>query len=79
MHSTVIHDDTLPGIARVIIYDHNGRATRIGRYQIFKERCHPNGRYIQSFVYRHQKPAAIEHARKWLAQLSTEPAASKCK
>ena len=66
--STTIFERRLPGLCNVTVYDY-GRPTSIGRYQIYKIRQLPNGRFRTSFSYRHQRPAALAVAEKWLASL----------
>jgi hypothetical protein len=68
--STVVFEQKIPGLAAVIIYDHCGHTKATGRYQIYKLRRLPTGKYRHSYVYRHQRPAAIEHAQKWLGGLA---------
>lgn len=64
---TVIHDETRPGIGRVTIYD-RGHATCLGRYQVSRTMQLANGKVKITHIYRHQRPAAIAHAQKWLDQ-----------
>jgi hypothetical protein len=63
----IIYDQKIPGRAVVIIYDHWGHEKPTGRYQIYKLRQLPNGKYRHSYAYRHQKTAAIAHAQKWIS------------
>lgn len=67
--NTLIFSDKIPNLGSVTVYDHTGHPRPIGRYQVYKLRRLPNGKFRHSYVYRHQRPAAIAHAQKWLASL----------
>jgi hypothetical protein len=63
--ATVIHDEIRTGIGRVTIHDY-GHATSLGRYQVQRVMKLANGRTKITYGYRHQKPAAISYATRWL-------------
>ena len=65
--TTVIHDEIRQGVARVTIHDY-GHACSLGRYQIQRIMRLASGRTKITYGYRHQKPAAIAYATKWLDQ-----------
>jgi hypothetical protein len=65
--NAVVFEQKIPGLAAVSVYDHCGHPKATGRYQVWKLRKLPNGKFRQTYVYRHQKTAAIAHAQKWIS------------
>lgn len=62
-----IWSDAVPGVAGITIYDKDNQNFR-GRYVVCKSMRLPDGRFRTAQKGYHQKPAAINFAKKWLTQ-----------
>ena len=67
MSLTVIFQDAVPSFAGVTVYD-RGHDDSTGRYSIRKTMKLPNGKIRLTHSYRHQRPAALAFARRFLAE-----------